>query len=52
MLSRSLRLCAVRIELLSGLCEEAYTCSSDTMINCEAKRNCREKRIEQYIEDV
>jgi hypothetical protein len=52
MLSRSVRLCSVRIELLFGLCEEAYCYSSDTMINCEAKREYREKRIEQYIENV
>jgi hypothetical protein len=49
MLSRSVKLCAVRIVLLSSLCEEAYYCSSDTMINCEARNAERKNRTENSI---
>jgi hypothetical protein len=35
--------------LLSSLCEEAYYCSSDTMINCEARNTERRNRTENNI---
>ena len=42
-------LCYLRIVFLSSLCEEAYYCSSDTMINCEARNAERKNRIENSI---
>ena len=39
----------LRIVLLSSLCEEAYYCSSDTMINCEARNAERKNRTENSI---
>jgi hypothetical protein len=35
--------------LLSSLCEEAYFCSSDTMINSEARNVERKNRTENSI---
>ena len=43
------KLCAVRIVLLSQLCEEAYCCCSDTMINCEERNVESKNRIEKNI---
>jgi hypothetical protein len=42
-------LCYLRIVFLSILCEEAYYCSSDTMINCEAINAERKNRTENSI---
>jgi len=39
----------LRIVLLSSLCEEAYYCRFDTMINCEARNAERKDRTENNI---